>query len=261
MAKRGIAGIMTRAFGGRDHAATVRGREMIAPHFVRIHLHSPTLLRDFDVAPASWARLWFPDLARPDFEHQRGYTFVEADPETGEFSIDFVLHEPAGPASHWARHAAIGDTLSVTPLGSTQFDVPAELPAGYLVIGDAASIPAIRWVVSEVPAEVPIELYLEEHVPADRQVPVPGHPRMRTHWVTRTSASSLADAIERRDWTGWYAWVTPEAGSLKALRAPLRDEFGFAKSGRHLQAYWTEGRVMGKERGAEERAGERPEIA
>lgn len=92
---------------------------------------------------------------------------------------------------------------------------------------------------------MPVELYLEQHDEADRLIPLPDHPLLRTHWVPRRGAASLAAAIKSRDWSDWYAWVTPESGSLKHLRSRLRDEFGFPKSEVHAQAYWYHGRQMG----------------
>ncbi|EUA87234.1 siderophore-interacting family protein [Mycobacterium ulcerans str. Harvey] len=55
----------------------------------------------------------------------------------------------------------------------------------------------------------------------------------------------MAEAIETRDWSDWYAWATPEATALKHVRKRLRDAFGFPKSVVHAQAYWTAGREMG----------------
>ncbi|MBQ0826121.1 siderophore-interacting protein [Streptomyces tagetis] len=120
MAKRGVNGVITRAYGARDHEATVTGTELLAPHFLRVRMASPTLLQDAVVAPAAYLRFWMPDPDDPEIEHQRGYTLAEADPATGEFAVDFVLHEPAGPASTWARRAEPGTTVRVTSLGSTR---------------------------------------------------------------------------------------------------------------------------------------------
>ncbi|MFC7109126.1 siderophore-interacting protein [Nonomuraea rubra] len=111
-----------RAYGARDHQVTVTGTEWLAPHFLRVWMTSPTLLHDVVVAPAAYVRFWMPDPDDPDVEHQRGYTLSEADPATGTFAVDFVLHEPAGPGSLWARRAEPGTTVQVTPLGSTRFD-------------------------------------------------------------------------------------------------------------------------------------------
>ncbi|WP_272924485.1 SIP domain-containing protein, partial [Streptomyces sp. SID6137] len=71
---------------------------------------------------------------------------------------------------------------------------------------------------------------------------------MNVHWVPRRGPESLAAAIPARDWSDWYAWVTPESGSLKHLRTRLRDEFGFPRTETHTQAYWYHGRAFGSNR-------------
>ncbi|MEU4835778.1 ABC transporter ATP-binding protein/permease [Streptosporangium sp. NPDC023615] len=239
---------MTRAYGARDHQATVTGTELLAPSFLRVRMTSPTLLQDAVVAPTAYLRFWFPDAGGAGFEHQRGYTLSEVDETTGAFAVDFVLHEPAGPASAWARQVEAGTEIQVTSLGSTRFDLPEVLPAGYLLIGDSASIPAINAILGTLPADVPVELYLEKHQEADRMIPLVAHPRTRLHWVPRRGEASLAAAIEARDWSDWYAWMATESGSLKHLRVRLRDEFGFPKSEIHAQAYWHYGRAFGANR-------------
>ena len=82
---------------------------------------SPTLFSDAVAEPTSWLRFWFPDPAGSRTEFQRAYTISEADPATGHFAIDVVLHEPSGPASKWARTAPPGTTIAVTTLGFGRF--------------------------------------------------------------------------------------------------------------------------------------------
>jgi ATP-binding cassette subfamily B protein IrtA len=249
---RGFQGALLRGFGARDHTATVIETVPIAPHFVRIRMVSPTLFEDAEAEPAAWLRFWFPDPDGSDTEFQRAYTISEADVATGRFAVDVVLHEPAGPASKWARTVAPGTTIAVMSLmGSSRFDVPTEQPAGYLLIGDSASIPGINGIIGTVPDDVPIEMYLERHDDNDALIPIAQHPRLRVHWVPRRDEQSLAGAIESRDWSNWYAWATPEATTLKHVRKRLRDVFGFPKSEVHAQAYWSAGREMGITRGGE----------
>jgi ATP-binding cassette subfamily B protein IrtA len=249
---RGFQGVMLRSFGARDHVATVIETVRIAPHFVRIRMESPTLFQDAEAEPAAWLRFWFPDPDGSSTEFQRAYTISEADAATGRFAVDVVLHEPAGPASLWARTVAPGATIAMMSLmGSSRFDAPDEQPAGYLLIGDSASIPGINGIVGTVPRDVPIELYLEQHDDNDTLIPLAQHPCLRVHWVARRDERSLAAAIESRDWSNWYAWATPEATTLKHVRTRLRDEFGFPKSEIHAQAYWSAGRAMGTTRGDE----------
>ena len=243
---RGFQGVVLRSFGARDHTATVIETVRIAPHFVRIRMESATLFEDAQAEPAAWLRFWFPDPEGSSTEFQRAYTISEADEAAGRFAVDVVLHDPAGPASLWARAVEPGAEIAVMSLmGSSRFDAPGEQPAGYLLIGDSASIPGINGIVGTVPDDVPIETYLEQHDDSDRLIPLAQHPRLRVHWVSRRDETSLAAAIENRDWSNWYAWATPEAGTLKHVRTRLRDDFGFPKSEIHAQAYWSAGRAMG----------------
>jgi ATP-binding cassette subfamily B protein IrtA len=249
---RGFQGAILRGFGARDHTATVIETVPIAPHFVRIRMVSQTLFEDAEAEPAAWLRFWFPDPDGSDAEFQRAYTISEADVPAGRFAVDVVLHEPAGPASKWARTVAPGATIAVMSLmGSSRFDVPEEQPAGYLLIGDSASIPGMNGIIGAVPDDVPIEMYLEQHDNNDTLIPIAAHPRLRVHWVGRRDEQTLANAIESRDWSNWYAWATPEATTLKHIRKRLRDAFGFPKSEVHAQAYWSAGREMGITRGGE----------
>ncbi|MGB8388699.1 ABC transporter ATP-binding protein/permease [Mycobacterium sp.] len=249
---RGFQGVMLRSFGARDHTATVIETVLIAPHFVRVRMVSPTLFEDAQAEPAGWLRFWFPDPDGSATEFQRAYTISEADVPAGRFAVDIVLHDPAGPASRWARTVGPGATIAVMSLmGSSRFDVPDEQPAGYLLIGDSASIPGINGIIGTVPDDVPIEVYLEQHDDNDTLIPLVQHPRLRVHWVARRDEKSLAAAIESRDWSDWYAWATPEATTLKHVRTRLRDEFGFPKSVVHAQAYWSAGKAMGTRRGDE----------
>ncbi|OMB98686.1 iron ABC transporter permease [Mycobacterium sp. NS-7484] len=259
---RGFQGVMMRGFGARDHQATVVETTYLTPNMLRLRLHSPTVFEDAVAEPTSYLRFWVPDPDGSKTEFQRGYTMSEMDPDTGNFAVDVVLHEPSGPASKWARTAKPGDTIPVMSLGSKGFTLPDDLPAGYLLIGDAAAIPAINGIIGIVPHDIPIEVYLEQHDENDRLIPLAEHPRLRVHWAERRDATSLAAAVEARDWSDWYCWVTPEAGSLKHLRTRLREEFGFPKSELHAQAYWTEGRAMGTDRTeAEPEAETAPEAA
>ncbi|MFW0791805.1 ABC transporter ATP-binding protein/permease [Gordonia sp. CPCC 205333] len=247
---RGIQGTLMRAFGAIDHEATVLDVVDLTSHCRRVRFRSDSLFNEAAAGPTAWIRGWFPNEEGAEF--QRGYTFSESDPDTGEFAIDFVLHEPSGPASAWAAKVEPGATLMVVSMGSKPVEVPAEnRPTGYLLIGDSASMPAISSIIEVVPPEIPVEVYLEEHDPVDRELPLSAHPRLRVHWVKRADAGTLAASLESRDWSNWYAWTGPESGSLKEIRARLR-EFGFPKSEIHAQAYWAQGKAMGKERGPEE---------
>lgn len=252
MARRGFTGAMLRAYGIQYHTATVVGSEQPTPRMRRIWLTAPTLFAEIDIEPTAWLRIWFPAEDGSDKEFQRGYTIAEVQSETGDFAVDFVLHEPAGPASAWAQRAQDGETIEVASFGSRGFAIPEDLPAGYLLIGDSASIPAINSILRALPPQVSVEVYLEQHHDDDLLIPLAAHPLARVHWVPRTSEQAMAAALEARDWSNWYCWAGPESKALKHIRARVKDDFGFPKTEFYQQAYWAIGRAMGKERDGSE---------
>src|SRR5690606_37946694 len=103
---------------------------------------------------------------------QRGYTIVDPNPETGTFACDFVLHEPAGPTSQWAKTCQSGDAVPATLYGSKPFAVPNPEPAGYLLIADAASVPALNSILGAIPHHVEVEVILQWGEEWEHEIPV-----------------------------------------------------------------------------------------
>ena len=170
---KGIQGAVLRALGAKEHSVVVTGRTHLAEHFIRIAFRSDTLLGDGPLHPDSWIRLWFPNPDDPSTLHQRGYTLVDPDPESGTFAIDFVLHHPMGPASYWAGSCEVGERLVAQRFGAQPFTLLDPPPAGYLLLGDLASYPAITSIAAAVPDDVPVAVYMERHSPLDETLPLP----------------------------------------------------------------------------------------
>ena len=252
---KGIQGAVLKGLGAREHVLTVMGREYRADHFVRVFLHSDTLLTPEGEAPGNWVRAWFPDPDGGAKQFQRGYTLAEADPGTGEFAIDFVIHHPMGPAAYWATTCEPGDQIVAMRLGEEPFELLDPAPRGYLFLGDLASYPAIHALASSIPPEHPVVVYLEQHDERDVELPLPEGPNIEARWVDELpDGQGLAQAISGRDWTGWYAWVTAESLATRRARTPLEREFGLNRATLHAQAYWVKGRAMGKSRILEQAA-------
>lgn len=250
----GWQGAVLRALGAREHAARVTGRELLSPGFLRLHFTSTTLFDQAEALPGSWIRLWFPENTtvgghprQKVREHQRGYTLVNPDPSAGTFSIDFLLHEPAGPASAWATNAAIGDELVAQYMGSHAF-VPVPDAAGVLIVADPCSIPAANEILdAAAPVGVPIELLIEYARESDRQIPLHGPAR----WFHRDAKNGITDAIDEGDWSGWQIWLMGERATVQAARKLLSTN-SLPKGLAHAQAYWVKGRSMGKARDNDE---------
>lgn len=236
---RGLTGLMLKGYGARDYELTLLDRREITPHFVRFRFGNPQLFKEIEWHPATWLRLWFPDLAGGPREYQRAYTLVAAYPEQNEFEIDVLMHQPPGPATLWFSQATPGNKLASTFLGS-RFRMPQAEPAGFLLIGDACSTPAINNLIAAVQPTTPLEVYLESSSLQDDAIPVEAHPLLNLQRVPRRGPESLLAAIQRRPRAGWYAWAAGEAATMKLLHKALKAEHGFDKDAMHVQSYWSE---------------------
>ncbi len=242
-----------RAMGATDHEMTVLSVTDITHAFRRIRFHAPSMIDGRETPPASYLRLWAPDTSNDGSVHQRGYTLVEPDPSTGEVTLDFVLHLPAGPASHWASKAKVGDRIKASYFSSRKFERPEPEPSGYLLAGDAAAIPAINAIMETLPKDCQIIVVLQDNDPDDSLIPVFSH--QGAHYIrTGPGLNGLAEAIPERDWSNWYAWIAGESQAVKALRRRLNQHFGFPLTDITNAAYWIRGKQMRlkKERAAED---------
>lgn len=246
---KGFQGAVLKSLGAKEHVLTVTGREQRAEHFIRVFLHSDTLLNPDGEAPGNWIRAWFPDPDGGTKQFQRGYTVAWASPETGDFAIDFVIHHPMGPASYWAATCEPGDQIVAMRFGEKPFALLDPPPKGYLFLGDLASYSAIYALATSIPSEHPVVVYLEQHDERDVGLPLPEGPNITARWVEELpDGQGLAQAIAGQDWTGWYAWVTAESLATRQARIPLEREHALNKATLHAQAYWVKGRAMGKSR-------------
>ena len=245
---KGFQGAMLRAMRVEEHTATVIESEWLTQHVVHITFHSDTLLNSDGELPASWVRVWFPDHEGQGKLHQRCYTLLHADPTTGVFSIAFLIHTPSGPASSWAVRARAGDELTMQRFGGDGFTPDDQPPRGYLFVGDAASWPAINAIIGTLPTGTPIQVVMEQFRDDDTQLPFPDHPDITVRWIpTRHDARALVDALEGHDVHGWRCWVAAESTATRLVKSHLELNFGHNRATLHSQAYWIEGRAMGKQ--------------
>jgi ATP-binding cassette subfamily B protein IrtA len=246
---------MLRALGAGEHEVRVEEVADVVAGFRRVRFSSSTIFDGFDPGPTDYLRLWFPDPDDADREVQRGYTVIEPDAAAGTFAIDFVLHQPLGPASSWATTCAPGDTLLATVYGTKPFAPPSPEPAGYLFVGDAASVPAINSMIAALPPTASIEVLLEWGDEWELAIPVAEHPGATVRRLRRDlTGARVVAALADRDWTDWYAWVAAERSTSKAVRAALKDVHGFPKTDCKVQAYWIHGKSMGTSRGGSVKA-------
>lgn len=247
---KGFQGAVLRALGAKNHPATVTGVRWMTEHVVRIEFQCGEILHAGGEKPAAWIRAWFPDVNNAAKFHQRGYTLLDPDPAAGTFAICFLVHDPAGPASTWARNAVVGDELLMTRLGGDGYDIAAdgERPRGYLLMGDVAAWPAIVRLIEEIGDDIPIRAVIEHENDDDRDLPLPEHPGLTVDWVpTSPDRRALTEAIGEDDYRGWHTWVTAESKATRLAKGALALNHEQNKATMHTQAYWMAGRAMGKQ--------------
>jgi NADPH-dependent ferric siderophore reductase len=211
----------------------VRRRVELSPGMVRITLGGDELAGFAADGPADHVKLLFPATDRFPAA-ARDYTPLASRP--GELDIDLVVHGDEGPATSWARAAAVGDPLTVGgPRGSRL------LPDGMsrlVIVADGSALPAAsRW-IRMAPAAVPIDVlqrtdgteggYLDQvrahvtHVPTDGEL----EPALR----------ALAPFDDRT-----FLFLAGEAGALIPLRRYLRRELGLPAEQVQASGYWRRG--------------------
>ncbi|MGV9337103.1 siderophore-interacting protein [Streptomyces sp. NPDC003688] len=233
---RGWEGAVLKLLRAKDFTFTVTGAEDVTPHYRRLRLTDGGLLAATGVHPTMWVRLWFSDHGRP---HQRAYTLVDPDPETGTFALEFALHD--GRASDWARAAKPGDTIEATIQG-TGFEHPDPAPSHLAIIGDTASLPAINSLLSEL-GSAPATVWFEGTRDGLPSTADPGRHRFHAvprrdggaHLVERVRAE-LPEVLSATE--NPYVWIACDTRTTRALGAYVRRELGLPKTRVHALGYW-----------------------
>jgi NADPH-dependent ferric siderophore reductase len=236
--QRNWEGLVLKAFGGRDFRLTVLGAEPVGEHYHRLRVDGGGVLQAGGLHPTMWIRLWFEHGGK---SYQRAYTLVDPDPATGEFSLEFAVHD--GPAPRWAAAAKPGDTLDATLQGSA-FTVPDPLPRRLYVVGDAASLPAVNSLLDAMPG-VPATLWLEYAHDGEKDLPLRTRDQHTVHWVPRLDAGGhLVDTVcaalpAAED--GAYYWIAAEAASTRSLTRHVRRGLGVDRKHVSALGYWKAG--------------------
>ena len=280
--------------------AEVASARRLSPAFVRLTLTGPDLddfadngfdqrfklvLPDthgsYDALPRhhDWYAAWrqLPDDRKNPI---RTYTARAVRPGRREVDVDLVLHGDGGPASRFARRAAVGDRLVVLgpnalsdePHGGLEFRPPTGHAGPLLLVGDATAVPAVlsilEWLSSDCVGEVVLE------VPeAEDFLDVPGSVGVRTTWLARNGGSSrlpgaVSDAVRRLaidvarpgrptavpedeedlwevpdggEADGLYAWIAGESSVVKELRRLLVRDLGIDRRSVAFMGYWRQG--------------------
>jgi NADPH-dependent ferric siderophore reductase len=242
----------------RARVAQVQRVERITPHMVRVVLSGPGLA-DFGAGAYTdhYVKLLFaPDgvtypepfdleqirqaLPREQWPRMRTYTVRHWDADTGELSVDVVLHGDEGLAGPWAARVQPGeDVRFVGPGGDYAPDPDADW---HLLAGDESALPAIAVALERLAPGAVAHVFLEVSGPAEEQVLKTAGDAAVT-WLHRGDApvgEALVRAVTALEFPPGtvHAFVHGEAGFVKELRRLLHVDRGVERNRMSISGYW-----------------------
>ncbi len=221
----------------RRRELRVAERHLLTPHMLRLVLSGD--LEGFQsLGFDDHVKLLFPDPQGGETPIMRDYTPRAFDVGKGRLTLDFALHEPAGPATQWALQAKIGDRLHIGgPRGS---QVWPDVFDHYLLIGDETALPAIGRRLETAPAGQAITVLAMVENAAERQTwTTKADADIR--WLYRAEADDVLSAIDALTLPeDILVWVAGEAQWARTVRTHLHDK-GFNPKGIKAAGYWLKG--------------------
>lgn len=239
---------------------TVSSIEKLGPNMLRFVFQSQDL-SDFNSASFDdHVKVFFPNaqtgkLVLPEVTEQ-GITFpTDEKPIMRDYTprsfdqhrltIDFALHE-AGPATDWARHAKVGDTIGIGgPRGSMV--IPMDFD-GYLLIGDDTALPAIGRRLEELPAHAQVVVIAEVDSLQD-QLEWQTQAKVEVIWLQRMGqpagqADLFLQALKHASLPSgdFHTWIAAETNVARQIRKTLTEDYGVNKAYIKAAGYWQLGK-------------------
>ncbi|MFJ8631624.1 siderophore-interacting protein [Streptomyces sp. NPDC093568] len=239
-------------FAGADlHAFHSDGRDqslsLFLPHPGQTEPQVPLELGD------GWWQGWreLPDDVRAVM---RSYTLRALRRDPDEVDIDFVLHTPAGPASHWASRATAGDRVlllgpAVADNRAIRFRPPQDTDL-VVIWGDDTAVPAVSAILETLPAGMRAQVWLEVHDAGDIQ-DLTTRADAAITWLVEEDGLDAVRAAELPSAERPYVWIAGESGRVKAMRRHFVGERGTDRRRVTFVGYWRQGMTEEQLRAAE----------
>ncbi|MEM9649948.1 MAG: siderophore-interacting protein [Bacteroidota bacterium] len=241
---------------------TVKSKEFITPHYVRITLtgnvelfKNATLgdnnkifippknvdtvhMRSYDFEKEEWVLP--PEHLRPIM---RTYTHRAIDLTKKELVIDFVNHGLNGPASCWANAAQKGSQLGIAMKSKPKELYPEK--DWYLLVGDATAIPVISIILESLPSSANGICIIEVHGYEDEQI-LHSKAAIQFKWLHNPfpeKGSKLIEEVRKVSMpqTSKFGYVACEFDSVKQIRQYLRKEKNWRLDELYAYSYWKNG--------------------
>ncbi len=229
---------MVRLTLGGEDVAGFRGSEYTDAYVKVVMLHPqaeyPEPL-DLDAIRTTHPSEHWPKL--------RTYTVRAWDPQSGELTIDFVVHGDAGLAGPWA--ASVQPGARVWMLGPGGGYAPDPSADWHLLVGDESALPAIAASLERLPAQARGHVFVGVESP-EHEIPLTAPAGLQVTWLHGTAADvgeSLVRAVRDLDFPPGrvHGFIHGEAGFVKHLRRHLRMERDIPLAQLSISGYWRVG--------------------
>ncbi|CAM5477408.1 hypothetical protein MAUB1S_08009 [Mycolicibacterium aubagnense] len=237
----------------------VRQTMLLTPNMLRIvfegedlsrfdrtdQLHCRLIFQPKDVETPEWpsiddrGHIVWPQQRKLD---TRVYTIRSIDTRNGEITIDFALHDHAGPATRWAMDASAGDLVGIVGPAA---DGPR--PAGFYVLaGDETGLPGIARILENLDGHAQGFAFVEIGGPNEK-LPLVHPAAIQLQWLDRQGArpgttSLLADAVRSVEWPSQlqeaFFWGGCEHKAFRQIHRYLRNEVCLPRERQVFHSFW-----------------------
>ncbi len=242
----------------RPYQLTVSKSQCITPNMQRITLQGDDLAEFKTDDEGSYVKLVFPvEETQPSDEDtnviMRTYTIRKFNPYDLTLDIDFVLHgelgKNSGPASTWAAHTKLGDTIPIFGPGKVK---AATLEADwFLFAGDMTALPAISCQLEQLPDDAKGYAVIEINSEQDQQS-LQKPDGIDILWVINpqpdTANTVLSDAVKALSWLSGIPsiWAACEFSNMRLLRTYFKKEKQVSRDNLYISSYWKMGQSEDK---------------
>lgn len=172
----------------------------------------------------------------------RVYTLRAIDVARGRLTIDFALHDDAGPATQWALAATPGDQVGLVgpAAGGPR---PASF---YVFVGDETGLPGIARILEALPADARGHACIEVRDRAE-ELPLQKPSGVQVQWLHRGNAPAgsttlLPQALRALAWPadrdGVFVWGGCEHKAFRAIHRYLKVDIGLTSAQQVLYSHW-----------------------
>ncbi|AOM01060.1 MULTISPECIES: siderophore-interacting protein [Cobetia] len=230
--------------------------QRVTEHMLRVTLGGENIGSLPEGQESAYIKLVF---ARGEGERPMMRTYTIRHQRATEIDVDFVLHEEAGPASVWAASARPGDSITIGGPGPRKLiNMAAD---SFLLAGDMTALPAISVNLAELPVDARGHAIIEVPDAADIQT-LEHPPGIELHWLINPQPDPEGQPLLEKVASlprleGQISvWAACEFGSMRALRAHLKQAYEIPKSHFYVSSYWKigqseDGHKLAKQQDAE----------